>query len=304
MCAKGVPRWIVDSLLRGSDRPSSESESRARKRCRDNVNILHFYPDSAPDFHGPALEVSERDIQELSSLDLFHIFARHGRPVVVRGLNGNEEWKTSRQHVVNTVNASIDSGSNGHATICQSHICKNTPLPFTSLLRSFLFNFPSRVPLVELTALAIFHGATGDRFGGPDHFDQTCNPVISIQWGGTKRWTLWGPSGWPVAAPAHGGNYAIHQRMETTLHEGDAIIFFPGWYHTTHIVNGPSFSTSNNIHGLPPYDALHTGFATLSPLGYGECERGWTEMSQQWRHALNIKGEKGSCDAKDSDNTN
>lgn len=130
--------------------------------------------------------------------------------------------------------------------------------------------------------------------------------------GGGKR------GGGGGSAKGGGGDIAVrrrvyqrHERVEATLREGDAILFFPGWYHATRVLGAEkaddktaapaavedsaagsstySIATSQNIQHLTPYAALPRGFARNSPLGYSNCargERGWDALTTRWERAF------------------
>ena len=71
-----------------------------------------------------------------------------------------------------------------------------------------------------------------------------------------------------------------HARFEADLHEGDSLVFPPGWTHATRIVDGPSVATSHNIYSAPPYASMPAGFTDRSPLGYEYCI---DDSNAQWR---------------------
>lgn len=121
----------------------------------------------------------------------------------------------------------------------------------------------------------IFSATTGQRFGDPTHFDLSCDGSLSIQFEGRKRWQLWAP--WAVGG---GAPYPAHTQFETVLDEGDVLFFPPGFYHTTHVLQGDSIAAAFYFAAPPVYGSLDPRSWRSHPLGYAAC--GWAPKAAEW----------------------
>ena len=57
----------------------------------------------------------------------------------------------------------------------------------------------------------------GQRFGGTDHYDESCLGTFSMQYTGHKRWTFWAP--WDL------GTIKAHDRFETDIGPGEVVMY-------------------------------------------------------------------------------
>ena len=87
---------------------------------------------------------------------------------------------------------------------------------------------------MDRTLPFVLMSTEGHQFGFPGHFDAGCSGTMSYQLQGTKYWRVWSP--WKTLADSRGNpGYPAHTRFEGVVRPGDAIIYPPGYFHTTSV---------------------------------------------------------------------
>ena len=106
------------------------------------------------------------------------------------------------------------------------------------------------------------------------HYDRTCSASLSVQYSGTKRWSLW--PAFPVRL-SDGTSLPAHTRFETTLQPGEILFFPPAYFHATHILPSSAYSIAVVQYVLAPVwarlTALDREAVRAHPLGYMGCLR-------------------------------
>jgi len=254
-------------------------------------------PHVAPSTKIEAYKVPRLAIATLDIQTLVDDYVSKGIPVVLTGFNASADHaKWERQKAAAAAAAARDRQRDdfpeyrsSEAVVCQTPACnsvlqsdgsKQQDVSALEGVQTIHQTMPN--PGFVTLGGVLFTGTGGALFGGPVHFDSTCNPVMNLQMQGVKDWTLWSPSVWQVG-PFQGKMLPPHTRFVTTLHEGDALLFAPAFYHGTKIHHGEqSVATSTDIVGLPVYSSLKAGFYKGHPFGYEHCgKNAWKPFNEE-----------------------
>ena len=283
-CSVGVPSWVVAelSLHCGNGYPHCEKARDATKRCA--THQAADVPSHPPGYKASALALQVMRCDEISPVEFSDRFTRRGLPVIIE--RAPELIVASQKELITSAarQASI-CGDEG----CDVRSCDDESCQHAATMRKH--GVPRCIGAAAGATPNLFSGVTGGVFGGTTHFDLTCHQSLSVQYEGTKRWTLWSP--WSLFAP-DGTLLPPHQRFEGILMPGDALWFPPAWFHTTEILDGPSTAAVYAVSGEPIYDVVPTVERrlpwALSPFGYGECR--WRDVA--WREEQRLQSKRVS----------
>eukprot|EP00470_Lotharella_oceanica_P012527 CAMPEP_0170198376 /NCGR_PEP_ID=MMETSP0040_2-20121228/68691_1 /TAXON_ID=641309 /ORGANISM="Lotharella oceanica, Strain CCMP622" /LENGTH=327 /DNA_ID=CAMNT_0010448319 /DNA_START=25 /DNA_END=1005 /DNA_ORIENTATION=- len=182
-----------------------------------------------------------------------------------------------------------------YADVCYSESCRKAGHISPGFLAP-VFEFPGPLPKTYFMGPGVFTGFEGHKFGAANHIDSLCQGQVSIQYEGTKKWTLWSPSGWEVpeiqdhfASASNTTMITAHTRFETILRAGEVLFFAPGWLHETEILEGSSLSATYSFSNPPVGGGLAKDHHANSPYGYDNCAQGpdgWTAANGLWRKII------------------
>ena len=281
-CARGIPEWAVQELSDHSDRPAESVETKddARRRCAEN--IVAQLPSHPPTFAGEALAIERIRAEELDATEFAARYTRRGLPVIIEAatvLIDSRQQSEIRDARAEQLKRCGGDGCRHEVRICDDDQCMQAAAMRADGVPSCIGE-----PATSFMVPNLFSGDVGQTFGGPVHFDHSCDQSLSVQYDGLKRWSLWSP--WTI--PAHDGALLPPlQLMNGTLSAGDALWFPPGFFHATEILEGPSISAAYFVPGQPTYESLMVtarGEAAArpwdrSPFCYAAC--GWDD--ETWR---------------------
>jgi len=117
------------------------------------------------------------------------------------------------------------------------------------------------------------------------HLDTGCGHSYSFQMQGIKTWLFFPFSDLVVKTPE--GNTYLPKPIKAVIHPGEAIVFYPGWWHETEIIQGPSLSLSIYwAHPNPEFDSTYYNEeiqATLLQVReYCYCSWKWRKGNSTW----------------------
>ena len=124
------------------------------------------------------------------------------------------------------------------------------------------------------------------------HLDTNCGTFVSHQYEGQKRWLLWPlsedmPTGTdsqdmepPREFAARGVYAALGVRPTIAVIEpGDILVFYPGWWHQTNVIEAPSLSMSVFLQDLVSQNYLAKLWPTLATMPrYALCTSLWRKV--------------------------
>ena len=281
-CSSGVPAWALQELSEHSDRPaeSMETKESAQRRCAES--IVAQLPSNPPTYAGETLSIDRVHEEDLDATEFGNKYTRCGLPVIVEAA---EVLMDARQRSnIRAARAAQLAQCGGDACRDEVRICDDEPCLQAAAMREDGVPRCIGEPATSFMVPNLFSGDSGQTFGGPLHFDHSCDQSLSVQYDGVKMWTLWSP--WALLAH-DGTTLPALQRMNGTLSPGDALWFPPGFFHTTEILEGPSIAAVYFVPGQPVYEALvktaQKKAAAFpwhrSPFGYAAC--GWDD--ELWR---------------------
>mmetsp|Transcript_12992 Transcript_12992/g.34756 ORF Transcript_12992/g.34756 Transcript_12992/m.34756 type:complete len:324 (+) Transcript_12992:123-1094(+) len=267
-----IPDWALHSLYVSSPFEKAdiaEELTAVGKYCKLRPFPPNYLHPSPPNYSGPPASIPKIARTDLPADVFYERFARIGLPVVLTGLFSNLSWWG--EHVKNVVSVAEQdrdwhSGmENGWCTRCGQAARLGTKASEQVL------NFAAPSYAEQPNVLwAHLHA----EFGGPEHFDWSCEGTVSIQYQGSKKWTLW--------APWHIGHVEAHTRFEVTVNAFEAIWYPPAWFHQTRVLLGFSVSAAH-FTVIPTYGVLtnqsfwQTLFETCADGG-----QGWRERRSTW----------------------
>ena len=273
-----------------------------------------------------------RMTSSLTHSEYYWRFARPGIPVVVAGMCDGPEWVERGRKVLACCGQRPESQMCGsmkcddikhahkshQANFC-SNECATLAYPGHMDFLPQTFRFPH--PLPSLSQIFddppwVVAGAAGATFGSPGHYDNGCSGSISIQLHGRKLWTLWAP--WDVDVRDEDAAETTdepsdsfiqeRERFEAMLEPGDAIVYPPGWFHSTAITeDGASAAVAWWVDLIPSFGAGESRSNTStaiarSPFGFGSCATGtksWARRTAAWDEHVDRPAKRVLRDKKD-----
>jgi len=311
VCTHGVPPWLVEELSGKSDRPDHliESIEQAERRCASGV--VSTAPDMPGALTGDSVPIPRVPEDGMSPSDFFHRHVRTGLPLVLAGTAGNITGSREKLRIdiraARAARLTDRTQSKESEMGCNMDGCRRVHLcgdgceeagRMREELVPAVFNFRGDNTTAQAFSWPeVFSGKTGQQFGGPTHFDASCDGSISLQLDGRKTWTLWSP--WPIDVTEAAGTpfgpryqprrYPAHTRFEAVLEEGDSLFFAPGFFHATNIEQGPSIAAVYFFTQPPMYGAV-AGEHLGHPLGFESCL--FAQKNSQWRELLAGRGRR------------
>jgi len=272
-----IHKWMLDSW-RWSVAMMSQ-DGAISTLLKDAADVCHHSGPPVMDYHGsapPQYSTKPVPLQQISRLDLtadtfFSDFAYKGLPVVVKGMFADFEWWVKHaESVVSAAKKDTELHASTENRMCDD--CKEIGQLTGDRLKEAVYFDWSAEPDVLIWA------REGKGFGGPTHFDWSCDGTLSVQYHGLKKWDLWAPWG--------NDKLKAHTHFQAIINESDAIWYPPAWYHGTEAIKGLSvaFTYYTRIPSFGEWSNYSFKFTPFEPCARGAY--GWPARSVAWPTAL------------------
>lgn len=298
-----MPEWLVESIYESSpleqDEIIRELEATAPKdgishaartdeALCDGIGLStkSYLQSDPPNHRGEPSTIPTVWPAELSARAFHENFSRAGLPVVIKGLASNFSWWATHSARVSAA-AERDYTWNAEMENSWCPSCASVAHELGKQRLREMFYFAAPLPELEGVDLDaqpnVLWTQGGGDFGGPGHFDWGCLSTLSIQYRGSKKWTLWAP--WDL------GPVKAHARLEAAVDESDAIFYPPAWFHQTKVLRGLSVSVAH-FTLIPSYGSLANASFWQTPFeACATGDVGWRRRNQIWDEALRSKGD-------------
>ena len=313
-----LPTWMLRAI-QGNVREydpnmAGENDERVTKRTCGSGSLMQ----TIPNYDGEAEHVQR--VRGLNASEFYRRFPRRGLPVVLEGaiapavrtsalaLTECLADEYARKAAAHGFRA--DDACDRYGGWCRDGVQISSD-PICIALAGFtvatvppelaaVIELPRPLPDVSGVAMRmaepfVLWTPPGGTFGKNDHFDQLCANTFSMQYQGTKRWTLWAPWELPGAGSGARSHIRAHTRFEALVRPGDVLFYPPAWFHATVVEEGDdSITAACDLERYPAFGA--TALVTPSqqePIGFGACEGDWRRRSDLWDRVL-LPGGGGS----------